>query len=53
MKKYVLCILLALVPTLLMAQAAGGQVKRPVNKTQTSSTASKKPVAKKQAQTMT
>ena len=48
MKKYVLVLMLALVPTLLMAQAAGGAIKRPTKKTQTATTkpAAKKPAAK-------
>ena len=48
MKKFLLLLMLALVPTLLMAQVAGANIKRPVKKRQTSQT---KPVKKQQTTT--
>lgn len=44
MKKYILFVLIALIPTVLMAQAAGGAIKRPTKKVQTAP--AKKPANK-------
>ena len=52
MKKYVLMLMLALVPSLLSAQAAGGAIKRPAKKTQTTTTTTQRQTGKKQKQTI-
>ena len=48
MRKYLLILMLALVPTLLMAQAAGGAIKRPVKKTEKKQESKKQAPARKQ-----
>ena len=47
-KKFVFLLVLALVPMLLMAQVAGGQIKRPVKKTQTNTSMMQQPSKRKQ-----